>query len=100
MTAVPEADVLDAELSKVHRTAAGEIRSVERFQFVQSSLDKAPPIFCLPGRADCEIFAKPQIPALVVQAGLTGFQYSSPFEASLLRSYLGEDLNVFPGVRA
>lgn len=98
MAAIPVANVLDEKRSAAQKASNGMIRSVQRFSF-DASLDAAPTIFCLPGRADCETFAKAEVPKAVVEMGFTGFQFRDPGLPSLRRIYLGEDVNVYPGVK-
>ena len=95
---VPAVDALDIDRSEVNRGPTGEISSLKSAALDRNRLASAPPIFCLPGRAHCELFVKEAVPAAVVAAGLTGFQFSDPSKPQLKRIYLGKDINVFPGV--
>ena len=99
MGSIPSADVLDEESSDLNKTSDGVIRSIQRFVFREELLSNSAAIFALPGRADCEIFVKREIPEEVVSKKLTGFQFRDPNLPSLRRLYLGEDVNAFPGVR-
>lgn len=99
ISAVQSADVLDEAHSVVNRSPIGEIISIQSAVFDLDRVATAPPLFCLPGRAHCELFVKKVVPTAVVAAGLVGFQFSDPAQPQLRRIYLGEDINVFPGIK-
>lgn len=98
MNVLVSADILDEAKSECTRTSTGVIVTIVRHSFRSCASETVPPIFKLPGRFDSSIFVTDVISELVVNRGLTGFQFRDPGKNPIRDLFLGKDVNVVDGV--